>query len=319
MRAVAARALTTSNLWFKVQPVFPRAAMASFSTDAVAAAGASTEGPADEEEEEEEYEEDDDEEYELEGDGEEVDPFDEALTEYFTELDAAAEAAAIGEAEAPLPVKVSGISGSIAADVYRAGLEDNNLYEIYEDLLDLQKVIASSPDIISRFFQHNNYSQAECLLAVSLLTSDNFQDYSEIKNEELAELVVGSEENFVSFLEARKEIAALSLETSSLAAFQELAAKARLDLLKYVVEAYGSLCAAEAKVLPVVVSSAVPLTDDQQKRIISLLPKYGGNTTIDVSFEVEPSTLGGLLITLNNQVIDLSASSQVMETIQEYN
>jgi len=291
--------------------------MAALSTDAAAAAGAIPEGSADEEE----YEEgEDDEEYDEEDDEEadETDPFDEALTEYFTELDAAAEAAAVVETAAPLPVKVSGISGNIAGIVYRQGLADKNLYYIYEDLLDLQTVFETAPECISRFFQHNNYSPEECGLAVNLLLSEHIEEYEEIANTELAEVTVGGAENFPSWLEAREAIAALNLEETSKDVLGELASTARLDLFPHVLSNLGLLVAAEAKVFPVTVSSAVPLSEDQKKRILALLPKYSGTASLDVTFEVEPSTLGGLLITLGNRSIDLTASSQLLETMQEY-
>lgn len=55
-----------------------------------------------------------------------------ALLNYFVDLDAAAAASAVPVK--PLPVKVSGLSGEFAAELYRNGIKDENFGAIIDDL-----------------------------------------------------------------------------------------------------------------------------------------------------------------------------------------
>jgi hypothetical protein len=99
---------------------------------------------------------------------------------------------------------------------------------------------------------------------------------------------------------------------------EKLASLARLDLLPHVVNQALDIYNADSKTIPVTVSSAVALSEDQKKRLAAVLPKYAGSQSLDVTYEVEPSTLGGLLITIESRSIDLTASTQMMETMQQY-
>ncbi len=113
-----------------------------------------------------------------------------ALLQYFTELDAAD--AAKAKPVAPLPVKVSGISGDLVADLYRTRTSADNFAAIIGDLIGLTETLDSAPVLISRFFKHNNYSPEECDLVVKLLTTDAFKTYESVSNQDLREIIIGA-------------------------------------------------------------------------------------------------------------------------------
>ena len=63
------------------------------------------------------------------------------------------------------------------------------------------------------------------------------------------------------------------------------------------------------------VTSALPLTDDEQDAIReNIVSATGGSTTI--SFRVDPSILGGLVVRVGDQVIDGSVAGQLQELRQ---
>lgn len=59
-----------------------------------------------------------------------------------------------------------------------------------------------------------------------------------------------------------------------------------------------------------VVKSAVPLTDDQKKRLADALGKRA-NKTVDVLVEVDPNVMGGLVATIGDTVIDGTVRSRL--------
>jgi F-type H+-transporting ATPase subunit b len=79
---------------------------------------------------------------------------------------------------------------------------------------------------------------------------------------------------------------------------------------KVVMLGSGQLNGASAEV-----TSALPLTDDEQDAIReNIVSATGGSTTI--SFRVDPSILGGLVVRVGDQVIDGSVAGQLQELRQ---
>ena len=76
------------------------------------------------------------------------------------------------------------------------------------------------------------------------------------------------------------------------------------------------LRSATSRIIDVDVRSAVTLTKDQQEAVSKALPKYvEAGQSLNVAFTVDPAVLGGLLVTMKNQTIDLSATSRLVEVI----
>ena len=60
-----------------------------------------------------------------------------------------------------------------------------------------------------------------------------------------------------------------------------------------------------------IVTSAVPLTQEQQNGILQQLRgKHGG--ALDVTFEVDPAILGGLIVQVGDKVLDDSVRSRLV-------
>lgn len=90
-----------------------------------------------------------------------------------------------------------------------------------------------------------------------------------------------------------------------------LANEGLLDQLDEVVAAFGSFSAGPpAQALAAVVTSAVELSADQQEAVSAdLRQRYGAETK--VSFDVDASLIGGLIIRIGDQVLDNSLRTRL--------
>lgn len=90
-----------------------------------------------------------------------------------------------------------------------------------------------------------------------------------------------------------------------------LAREGLLDQVPSVVEAFAGYAAgAPAQILDAAVTSAVALSESQQASIAAdLRQRYGAET--GVSFNVDPSLIGGLIIRVGDQVLDNSLRTRL--------
>ena len=116
--------------------------------------------------------------------------------------------------------------------------------------------------------------------------------------------------------QARRAVAALSLSPEVVRIVETIAAEGRLDLLKHIARKAAEMRAVTSKALDAVVTSAVPLTKEQQASVAKALPAYApAGSNLSVSYAVDPAILGGLLVTIKNQTIDLTAASRLVEVV----
>jgi F-type H+-transporting ATPase subunit delta len=114
---------------------------------------------------------------------------------------------------------------------------------------------------------------------------------SQEKKEGIAKLVSGAEERFVNFLEL-------------------LAERHRMPVLFRIRRAFDRLWAEENKLLPVSVTSAVELDDKLVESIGERIKEQTGRK-IDISSNVDPDVLGGLVLQVGNMVLDASVRSRL--------
>lgn len=95
-----------------------------------------------------------------------------------------------------------------------------------------------------------------------------------------------------------------------------MAGDGRLDLIKRMAVKAAELRGVTSKVVDVTVTSAVALSKDQQGAVSKALPGYApAGMSLNVAFTVDPAVLGGLLVSIQNQIVDLSASSRLVEVV----
>ena len=95
-----------------------------------------------------------------------------------------------------------------------------------------------------------------------------------------------------------------------------IAAEGRLDLLKHVADKLRELRSVTSRIIDADVRSAIPLSKEQQDAVSKALPKYvEAGHSLNVNYTVDPAVLGGLLVTIKNQTIDLTATTRLVEVI----
>jgi F-type H+-transporting ATPase subunit delta len=114
---------------------------------------------------------------------------------------------------------------------------------------------------------------------------------SEEKREAVAKVVTGAEERLVNFLEL-------------------LAERHRMPALPRIRRAFEALWAEEHKLLPVSVTAAVELDDELVKSIGERIEEQTGRT-VDLSSQVDPDVLGGLIVRVGNMVLDASVRNRL--------
>jgi F-type H+-transporting ATPase subunit delta len=114
---------------------------------------------------------------------------------------------------------------------------------------------------------------------------------SQEKKEGISKLVNGADERFVNFLEL-------------------LAERHRMPVLFRIRRSFDSLWAEENKLLPVSVTSAVELDDKLVESIGERIKEQTGRK-IELSSNVDPDVLGGLVLQVGNMVLDASVRSRL--------
>jgi F-type H+-transporting ATPase subunit delta len=100
--------------------------------------------------------------------------------------------------------------------------------------------------------------------------------------------------------------------TSSLRLITQLAAHPRGRSLEQGLEDYGWIVAAQRERLVGVVRTAVPLTEDQKRRLAAWLRDvYGRNVHLNI--EVDPKVLGGFSVRVGDDLIDTTIAGRIEE------
>jgi F-type H+-transporting ATPase subunit delta len=89
-----------------------------------------------------------------------------------------------------------------------------------------------------------------------------------------------------------------------------LAHNGHLGMLKQVVDQFEELAAAKEQLTPAIVTTAIPLTDEEVEAMKSKLSsRYG--TRLDFQFNVDPAILGGVVVHVAGRVIDDSVAGKL--------
>jgi F-type H+-transporting ATPase subunit delta len=114
---------------------------------------------------------------------------------------------------------------------------------------------------------------------------------SEEKTQAVEKIVDGADERFVNFLKL-------------------LAERHRMPVLPRIRRRFESLWAEENRLLPVNVTAAVELDDELVKGIGKRIEEQTGRT-VELSSNVDPEVLGGLVVRVGNMVLDASVRNRL--------
>jgi F-type H+-transporting ATPase subunit delta len=99
---------------------------------------------------------------------------------------------------------------------------------------------------------------------------------------------------------------------------QVLAANKRLELLPEIRTQFEALRAEEQATLDVMITSAFPLTDDQQERLAEALVRRF-NKEINMTSQVDSALIGGAIIRAGDTVIDGSVRGRLTKLAENIN
>jgi F-type H+-transporting ATPase subunit delta len=152
--------------------------------------------------------------------------------------------------------------------------------------------VAKEHDIVDRV--HDELGEfADALERESELRLFFFSPYfsSEEKRDGVARVLEGADEHFVRFLEL-------------------LAERHRMPAINRIRRSYESMWAEENRLLPVSVTSAVELDESLVESIGERIQEQTGRR-VELSSNVDPDVLGGLVLRVGNMVLDASVRNRL--------
>lgn len=85
----------------------------------------------------------------------------------------------------------------------------------------------------------------------------------------------------------------------------------RIGVLDAVLERLLELYREQRQIALATVTSATPLSEDQRARLSEKVQAVAGTANVEIQLHVDPSLIGGFIVSLGSQVIDASLSGQV--------
>jgi F-type H+-transporting ATPase subunit delta len=167
----------------------------------------------------------------------------------------------------------SEIAGPYAKALMSVAADNNAVDQVGVEVAELLEVLASSEDLAG-------------FLANPLISSDT-------KKGVLRQIAEGKVSNFLlSFL-------------------MLLVDRGRVPFLKSVLQQYQTLLREQNQMVLADVTAAVELTEDQQNAIRDRVKAMTGASSVELSVQIDPSLLGGLVVKVGSQVVDASLRGQL--------
>nr|CAH7756510.1 unnamed protein product [Callosobruchus chinensis] len=174
------------------------------------------------------------------------------------------------------PIQLFGVEGRYATALYSAATKQKTLDNVEKDLIKFQTSMRSDPKL------------------------KDFIENPTIKRNIKADALKAA---------AQK----ISLKPESVNLLMLLAENGRLEKLDGVINAFRTLMSAHrGEVITCEVVTAKQLDADQQKKLESVLKSFvKANETIHVTSKVDPSIIGGMIVSVGDRYVDMSVASKI--------
>lgn len=87
----------------------------------------------------------------------------------------------------------------------------------------------------------------------------------------------------------------------------------RLDLARDIAYAYIDLYRRKNKIFDVSIVSAAPLSTEEKNRLLDLVGRHLDGGTVECTTKVDPSLIGGFIVSVGNERIDASISNELKQ------
>lgn len=95
--------------------------------------------------------------------------------------------------------------------------------------------------------------------------------------------------------------------------YKLLASNRRIDMTRDIAAAYVKLYRKVNHISEVKITSASPMGEKEAKRLTSLIEKHLNGATMETSWAVDPSLIGGFSVSIDNERIDASVSNELKQ------
>jgi ATP synthase delta (OSCP) subunit len=218
-----------------------------------------------------------------------------------------------------LPIVVGGDVASIVRGLFNT--KRDQLDVIAAELAQLVAVLDAEPQFINAYFGQAPTNTATTQLALDLLFENKYRKFGDIANADLAAEVAYGPEGFQEWLSAREAVQGVLAKFSpdSKQVLQGLISSQRPHLIRTIVTTLEELNAKIDTTANITVSSAVPLSDAQKAAIEAVLPNYipRNKTSFTLAFNVTSDVVGGLILDIDNAIVDLSVATLYREASED--
>ncbi|VEN45139.1 unnamed protein product [Callosobruchus maculatus] len=173
------------------------------------------------------------------------------------------------------PIQLFGVEGRYATALYSAATKQKTLDNVEKDLIKFQTSMRSDPKLKS------------------------FIENPTIKRNVKADALKAA---------AQK----ISLKPESVNLLMLLAENGRLEKLDGVINAFRTLMSAHRGEITCEVVTAKELDADQKKKLEGVLKSFvKANETIHLTSKVDPSIIGGMIVSVGDRYVDMSVASKI--------
>lgn len=182
---------------------------------------------------------------------------------------------------------------------------------VQADLAEMLETVDRQPTCVSRYFDGPTLRKEESELVMAVLFEGKITKMADIADKELAQDIFGEQALLDDFVDAAKDFSNARISPEVRNYVSSLAAAGAVHMLRPSYDFFATVADARSTMADVTVQSAIALTDAQQEKIRGAVARYlpAGKDDSDVDFVVDGSIAGGLIVTVDDVVIDLSAAS----------
>lgn len=87
----------------------------------------------------------------------------------------------------------------------------------------------------------------------------------------------------------------------------------RINDVRSIALAYLDIYRTANRIYPVTVTSAIPLDEEAQQKLHSIITNHLGDATAEFTTHTDPALIGGFVVTINSERLDASLSNQLKQ------
>jgi F0F1-type ATP synthase delta subunit len=217
-----------------------------------------------------------------------------------------------GERGVSLPVSVGEhLAAHFGPFWQKVDASETAVEDVQADLATLLETIDRQPEFVSRYFKQATPRAEESKLVMSVLFGGKIRKLADVTDADLREDIFPNQGMLDEFNDSGTELREAKVGPLVKDYLAALVAANVAHLVRPSYDAIARIADAHTTLADVTVQSAVALSPGQQDKMRAAVSKYlpKGKDQAYVEFQVDPAIGGGLVVTIDNTVVDLSAAT----------